>query len=55
MLRLDYTTAPASSKASRSAAWLCDSRRAVAPLGKIHLSPPVVLTSRNSKEAPHFW
>src|SRR6516162_11603996 len=47
-------TAPASSSASRSAAWLCDSRRAVAPLGKVHLSPLVVLTNRKSKEAPRL-
>src|ERR1700728_3707327 len=39
---------PASSHASRSAAWLCDIKGSGAPLGNVHLPPPLVFTSRNS-------
>src|SRR5580692_7643911 len=44
--------APASSAASRSAAWLCERRASVEPLGNVHLFPPLVYTSRNSTAAP---
>src|SRR6202042_1734341 len=45
-------TTPASSAASRSAAWLCERRASVEPLGNVHLFPPLVFTSRNSTAAP---
>jgi len=32
----------------RSAAWLCERRGSGAPLGNVHLLPPLVWTSRNS-------
>src|SRR5580700_3672179 len=44
-------TTPASSAASRSAAWLCERRASVEPLGNVHLFPPLVFTSRNSTAA----
>src|SRR5260370_11437 len=40
--------APASSFASRSAAWLCERRGSGAPLGNVHWLPPLVWTTRTS-------
>src|ERR1051326_5748546 len=44
--------APASSAASRSAAWLWDNCGSVDPLGKVHLLPPLVLTREKSNPVP---
>src|ERR1700675_1401476 len=46
--------APASSAASRSAAWLCERRASGDPLGNVHLFPPLVFTSRNSNAVPRL-